>query len=79
MPTYEYKCNKCGHILELFQSMTAPTTNVCPKCKSASKRLMGAGAGIIFKGSGFYETDYKRKKEPSCPKKKDCGGCDGKD
>ena len=59
MPTYEYQCEKCGRKLEKFQSMTAPVLRKCPKCgKSSLKRLIGAGAGVIFKGSGFYQTDY---------------------
>lgn len=59
MPTYEYECRKCGHVFELFQRITEPPVKRCPKCKGAVKRLMGAGAGIIFKGSGFYQTDYR--------------------
>ena len=61
MPTYEYECQKCAHIFEQFQSMTAAHVKRCPECKGKVKRLLGTGAGIIFKGSGFYETDYKRK------------------
>lgn len=61
MPTYEYECTKCGKHFELFQSIKAEPVKKCPKCKGKVKRLLGAGAGIIFKGSGFYETDYKRK------------------
>ncbi len=65
MPTYEYECDACGHKFEKFQSMTAKTLRKCPACgKPKLQRLMGAGAGIIFKGSGFYETDYKRKSPP---------------
>lgn len=61
MPTYEYRCAKCGHKLEVFQSMNDAPLAKCPHCgKKSLKRLMGLGAGIIFKGSGFYETDYKR-------------------
>ena len=60
MPTYEYQCQKCGHEFDLFQSMKAEPIKRCPKCKGKVKRLPGRGAGIIFKGSGFYETDYKR-------------------
>ncbi len=61
MPTYEYECQECGHRLEAFQSMTEKPLKDCPECgKPALKRLIGLGAGIIFKGSGFYETDYKR-------------------
>ncbi len=61
MPTYEYVCKKCGHGFEAFQSMTAAPLRHCPKCKGAVRRKVGSGGGIIFKGSGFYETDYKRK------------------
>ena len=60
MPTYEYLCNNCGHELEKFQSMSARPLRKCPECKKATlKRLLGTGAGIIFKGSGFYQTDYR--------------------
>lgn len=60
MPTYEYVCAQCGHELEEFQSITAKPLRKCPQCKKLSlKRLIGTGAGIIFKGSGFYETDYR--------------------
>ncbi len=65
MPTYEYECEGCGHSFEEFQSMSAAALKNCPKCKEDKlQRLIGAGAGIIFKGSGFYETDYKRKEQP---------------
>jgi putative FmdB family regulatory protein len=60
MPTYEYACRNCGHEFELFQQMTDPVKRKCPKCSKLSlERLIGTGAGIIFKGSGFYETDYR--------------------
>lgn len=60
MPTYDYRCNACGHEFEEFQSITASPLRKCPDCgKSALRRLIGTGAGIIFKGSGFYETDYR--------------------
>jgi putative FmdB family regulatory protein len=60
MPTYDYRCDACGHEFEVFQSMTAKTLRKCPECKKNTlKRLIGTGAGIIFKGSGFYETDYR--------------------
>lgn len=59
MPTYEYECSKCGHEFELFQSITAPHRKRCPECRGAVKRLLGTGSGIIFKGSGFYQTDYR--------------------
>jgi len=59
MPTYQYRCPECGHEFEEFQSMTEKAIEVCPKCGGKTKRLISGGAGIIFKGSGFYETDYR--------------------
>ena len=65
MPTYEYECGACGHDFEEFQYMSDKPLRKCPQCgKMKLQRLIGAGAGIIFKGSGFYETDYKRKEQP---------------
>ena len=61
MPTYDYKCTECNHTFEVFQRMSDEPLKSCPKCKGAVKRLIGAGAGPIFKGSGFYQTDYKNK------------------
>lgn len=61
MPTYEYECTKCGYTFERFQKMTDEPLKRCPKCRCKVKRLIGTGAGIIFKGSGFYETDYRSK------------------
>ena len=61
MPTYEYKCPKCGKRFEELQSIKAEPIKKCPKCGARPQRLIGGGAGLIFKGSGFYETDYKRK------------------
>ena len=62
MPTYEYECDACGHHFEVLQSMTEVKLRKCPQCKKLKLcRLIGTGAGIIFKGSGFYETDYKKK------------------
>ncbi|MFW5857903.1 MAG: FmdB family zinc ribbon protein [Planctomycetota bacterium] len=61
MPTYEYECDACGHAFEQFQMMSDKPLKKCPVCnKRKLQRLIGSGAGIIFKGSGFYETDYKR-------------------
>lgn len=66
MPTYEYACPKCGYTFEQFQSMSEAPLKKCPKCKKTGvKRLIGGGAGLIFKGSGFYITDYKAKKSGS--------------
>jgi putative FmdB family regulatory protein len=60
MPTYAYVCQNCGHEFEQFQSITAKPLQKCPHCsKRRLKRLIGSGAGIIFKGSGFYQTDYR--------------------
>ena len=60
MPTYEYKCEACGNEFEKFQSITAPAIRKCPACgKNRVKRLIGTGSGLIFKGGGFYETDYR--------------------
>ena len=59
MPTYEYECLKCGYKFEEFQNMTDEPLKVCPRCGGKLRRLIGAGAGIIFKGKGFYQTDYK--------------------
>lgn len=60
MPTYDYRCKACGHALELFQSITEGPKRKCPACgKNKLERQIGAGAGILFKGSGFYQTDYR--------------------
>jgi putative FmdB family regulatory protein len=60
MPTYEYVCKACNHAFEEFQSITAEPTQICPKCgKKKVQRLIGGGAGIVFKGSGFYITDHR--------------------
>ena len=62
MPTYEYQCEACGHAFEFLQSMTDAKLKKCPKCsKLKLHRLIGSGSGLIFKGSGFYATDYKKK------------------
>jgi len=64
MPTYDYKCDNCGHTFELFQKITARLKRKCPECaKPKLVRLIGSGAGVIFKGTGFYETDYKKKRK----------------
>lgn len=82
MPTYEYECPHCGHAFELFQNITDQPLKKCPKCKKGVKRLIGTGSGIIFKGSGFYATDYRKgsipskEKSLSCPKNKEgCNAC----
>jgi putative FmdB family regulatory protein len=60
MPTYEYRCNACGHRFEELQSFSEPPLKKCPSCKKKKlERLLGTGAAILFKGSGFYQTDYR--------------------
>ncbi|KAA3613432.1 MAG: zinc ribbon domain-containing protein [Planctomycetota bacterium] len=74
MPHYDYQCQACGHEYELFQRMSEPVLQDCPECtKPKLKRLVGGGGGVVFRGSGFYVTDYKRKQESTPP----CGqgGC----
>ena len=61
MPTYDYKCLDCGHTFEEFQKISDEPLTTCPACNGHIKRLIGAGAAPIFKGSGFYQTDYKNK------------------
>ncbi len=80
MPTYDYACLKCGHTFEAFQSMSDAPLKKCPSCKKTGvRRLLGAGAGFVFKGTGFYQTDFKTKKgappakETSAPKA--CENC----
>ena len=69
MPTYDYRCEKCGNTFEVFQPITAPKLTTCPGCRGKLKRLMGSGAGIIFKGSGFYATDHRSKSYKEAEKK----------
>jgi putative FmdB family regulatory protein len=60
MPTYDYECDGCGHSFELFQSISEPVKKKCPECgKPKLRRLFGTGAAVVFKGSGFYQTDYR--------------------
>ena len=83
MPTYDYECGGCGHAYELFQSITAKPKRKCPSCgQLKAKRLIGTGGGVIFRGSGFYQTDYrsegyakaaKAEKEAASGGKKDGG------
>ena len=68
MPTYEYRCLKCKKKFDKLQSMTEPALKTCIYCKGKVERLIGGGAGLIFKGSGFYETDYKKKSKPAAEK-----------
>jgi putative FmdB family regulatory protein len=81
MPTYDYECKSCGHAFELFQQMSDSVKRKCPECgKLKLHRHVGTGAGVLFKGSGFYETDYRSasyKKAAEADKKAASGG-DGK-
>ncbi len=84
MPTYDYKCEKCGKTFEHFQSMSDKLLKTCPDCKGKVRRLISGGAGVIFKGTGFYQTDYKKscpsdgQAKKSAPKKDGgCSGCPG--
>ncbi len=66
MPSYDYKCEKCGQVFEFFQSMSEESKKDCPNCGTPSlKRLIGGGLGLIFKGSGFYVNDAKKSASPS--------------
>ena len=65
MPTYDYGCAHCGHVFEVFESLHADGTRPCPQCgKAKARRRIGTGAGFVFKGAGFYTTDYKRGPAP---------------
>ncbi len=81
MPTYDYKCKACGHTWELFQSMSAKPVKACPSCgRKTAERLIGTGAALLFKGSGFYQTDYRSegyKKSAEADKKSASGGDSG--
>jgi putative FmdB family regulatory protein len=82
MPTYDYMCEACQHEFELFQSIKDEAKRKCPKCKRLKlRRLIGPGAAIVFKGSGFYQTDYRSeayKKEAAADKSSAAGGSNGK-
>ncbi|MBI4397951.1 MAG: zinc ribbon domain-containing protein [Candidatus Omnitrophica bacterium] len=79
MPNYDYECGHCG-IFEKFQAMSDAPLARCPKCKGPVKRLISGGAGVIFKGTGFYATDYRAPQKPEskdCGKPKEKGSCSG--
>lgn len=69
MPTYGYSCDDCGHEFEEFQSISAKPLKKCPECSGKVTRLIGGGSGVLFKGSGFYETDYRSKNYKESAKK----------
>ena len=75
MPTYDYECDACGHTFEEWQSFKDDPLTQCPACKKKKlRRLFGGGAAIIFKGSGFYETDYRRKESDKSAEKAEANG-----
>ena len=78
MPTYDYECDACGHEFELFQGINEPILQKCPECgKKKLRRLFGTGGAVVFKGSGFYQTDYRSegyKKAAAADKKPAEGG-----
>ena len=80
MPTYDYECTKCGHAFEVFQSIMDAPRKRCPQCRGKVNRLIGGGAGLLFKGSGFYQTDYRSdgyKKSAAAETKSSSGGGSG--
>ncbi len=85
MPTYDYRCRKCGHVFELFHSMRDEGVKRCPRCRGRALRVPASGVGLLFKGSGFYITDYRSKdyreqarREKSGGESKSPGGAEGK-
>jgi putative FmdB family regulatory protein len=74
MPTYAYRCRKCGHEFEEFHSIRDSKPRRCPKCKGRADRVPAGGAGLLFKGSGFYITDYRSKDYKEKAKKDSSGG-----
>jgi len=78
MPTYEYKCDACGYTFEKFQNITDKPIKSCPECNAKVRRLIGAGSALIFKGSGFYATDYARQNQnlTRCGRDNTCCGRD---
>lgn len=82
MPTYDYECDSCGHKAEVFQAISAEPLKKCPECKKPKyRRLFGAGAALVFKGSGFYQTDYRSegyKKSAAADKPAETSSSEGK-
>ena len=76
MPTYEYLCDECSHRFEQFQNMSDAPVKSCPQCGGKVRRLIGTGAAVIFKGSGFYATDYRSSSRPDCGRDRRCCGRD---
>lgn len=79
MPTYSYQCKRCAEVQDVFHSMTQSPKIKCESCGGPCIRLLGSGAGIIFKGTGFYETDYKNKGKKPAPKPAEKAASESKD
>ena len=77
MPTYDYRCRKCGHLFEQFHSIKDDAPRRCPRCRSRADRVPSGGAGLLFKGSGFYITDYRSKSYRESAKQEKSGGTGG--
>lgn len=77
MPTYDYRCRKCGHVFELFHSIKDDKPKKCPRCKGKAERVPSSGAGLLFKGTGFYITDYRSRSYKEGKAKQDKSGGDG--
>ena len=75
MPTYNYECSKCERVTEVFQNINDKPLTKCPHCKGKLYRLIGSGSGLIFKGSGFYSTDYKKGSVSTSAKKSETHTC----
>jgi len=76
VPTYEYRCEECGHVLERLHGMREEPDVECPRCSSKTNRVISGGSGIIFKGSGFYATDYAGDGRTECSEDSPCCGRD---
>jgi len=74
MPTYDYRCESCGHVFELFHGMTENPAPCCPECGGKSTRLISGGAALIFKGNGFYATDHRSSGNAACGAATRCCG-----
>jgi putative FmdB family regulatory protein len=74
MPTYEYECERCGHRFERFQRISDDPVRICPECGGTVRRVISTGGGIVFKGPGFYATDYARRPKPGNGGAKAAGG-----
>lgn len=74
MPTYDYRCESCGQVFELFHGMTENPAPCCPECGGKSKRLISGGAGLIFKGNGFYATEHRNSGNAACGAATRCCG-----